>query len=238
MRCPFAIWLPGPEWKTSGALEATGVTLHSAEYDLDPDDKILFNALHSGREASWHFTITRPSWNFPSLLFQHYEDVRTWHCGPGNPYTIGIELEGVAPAKVEGPQYDLLVRLLRWIREERGWNAVCWHRGSRTVRGLTAAIHEHQDFMSTNCAVFTNNQIDPVKLIADLEEGMNVADKAWVLMQTGRKFVKGSAPMVYVVDQHGKLPYVGDHKWFSKMHDWDNVVTHPDEVIAAIPDAK
>ncbi len=165
-RCPDAIWLPGPGWKISGVLEATGVTLHSAEYDLDPDDKILFNALHSERKASWHFTITKDPFAF---IFQHYEDVITWHCGPGNPYTIGIELEGVAPAIVEGPQYDLLVRLLKWIKEDRGWSRV-WHRGRQTATAWMSSIYEHQDWMNTSCAVFSNNQIDPVKLIADLKE--------------------------------------------------------------------
>lgn len=171
MRCPFAIRLDGPPEKTSGRLEATGVTLHSAEYDLPEDQQVLHNALFSDREASWHFTITKPPFAF---IFQHYPiDVRTWHCGPGNPYTIGIEHEGIAPAKIEGVQYDLLVRLLKWIGSEL-WKDAPWHRANSLLEPCRphcqGAIWQHQDWMSTLCAVFSNLQVDPVKLINDLKE--------------------------------------------------------------------
>jgi len=156
-RCPFAIWLPGPPEKTSGTLEAWGATLHSAEYDLPDDEQVLHNALmEPGREASWTFTITRENRYIPAMVFQHYDtNMRTWHCGPGNPYTIGIELERLGDQIIEGPQYDLLVRLLKWLDDGAGW---------------VGRLFEHRDWMATNCAVFSNKQIDPIILTADLEE--------------------------------------------------------------------
>jgi len=168
--CPFAIQLPGPEWKTSGTIEKCGVTLHSAEYDLPEDEKVLYNVLHSSRKASWPFTITRPSWNFPSLIFQHYAlDAWCWHAGPGNPWTHGVELEGIAPQRCEGGQYDNLVRLLKWIREAENWGPQ-YRRSTLDSKNVCGGLYEHQQWMATNCAVFTNKQVDGDKLIHDLKE--------------------------------------------------------------------
>jgi len=148
--------------------EKRGVTIHTAEYDVrDWDEKILYNALFSGRIASWHFTITKEGW-----LFQHYPvDTTCWHCGyPGNLWAVGIECEGIAPDKISGPQYDLLVRLLKWLKENLGWRNG-YHRGLvRSPSVEDAQVYEHRDWMATDCAVFTRGMIDPDFLIIGLKE--------------------------------------------------------------------
>lgn len=173
MDCPFALQLPGPDWKRGynyGTLhlthEKTGVTIHTAEYDLAEDDKILYNALFSDRIASWHFTITKEGW-----LFQHYPvDTTCWHAGyDANLWTVGIECEGIAPDKISGSQYGLLVRLLRWIKEDRNWGTGYW-RDIHASKEFCCGLWEHRDWMATDCAVFSRGMIDAGKLIADLKE--------------------------------------------------------------------
>uniref|UniRef100_A0A6H1ZL99 Putative N-acetylmuramoyl-L-alanine amidase n=1 Tax=viral metagenome TaxID=1070528 RepID=A0A6H1ZL99_9ZZZZ len=179
-KCPFAIQVPGPELKRGYTFDGTryhithskiGMTLHSAEYDLPNDDKVLWNALHGVRVASWPFTITKPPFAF---IFQHFDPEDTcWHAGySANLWTVGIELEGVAPAKVTGIQYDLLVRLMDWLSGELGWRNWDWHKGDihNLFPMLGGCIFEHKQWMSTNCAVFSNKQLSFNQLVIDLEK--------------------------------------------------------------------
>jgi len=171
--CDFALQLPGPERRTGYNNHTTdlthaktGVTIHTAEYDVaDWDEKVLYNALFSGREASWHFTITKEGW-----LFQHYPvGAVTWHCGhTGNLWTVGVECEGYAPNKISGPQYELLVKLLKWIGETENW--IPYRRGTPEHSNVCGGLYEHKDWMDTLCQVFSRGMIDPDQLIADLKE--------------------------------------------------------------------
>jgi hypothetical protein len=162
MRCPFAMWLPGPSSKRGyrGAVlthKKTGAVLHTAEYDTDKDAPTLYNALfEEGREASWTFTITREG-----FLFQHYETgTVTWHSGSyeGNLETEGIEHEGYLPDKIDGPQYTVLVKLLKWLREIHEWEE--WERKKNLWE------HNEQSYSYTDCQVFTAGMLDT--LVTDL----------------------------------------------------------------------
>lgn len=186
-RCPFAIELRGPAHKTSGTSNKGGAVVHSAEYDLPEDEKVLYNALFSGREASWQFTITK----WPFFVFQHYEvEAVCWHAGAtANRWAVGIEIEMIAPGKIEPEQLMLLVKLLLWIKEQLLWDDF------HSV-GYDGRISEHARWMATNCAVFGNNQIDKQLLLANLErkgrpmpiekeEAIGLLDAAIFSMNTG-----------------------------------------------------
>jgi len=194
--CPFAVWCPGPEWKTgySGRDKIhikVGVALHSAEYESTPewdDYTTLHNALFSDREASWTFSICDFLWygQEAAILFQHYPiGTVCWAQGyQGNLWLDSIEHERIAPHKLTGPQYELLVKTLRWVWRERGW---LYHLGignKQTPLGvwegksyLAGWLFDHNAVPgapATDCQVFTRGQIDPQQLLRDLkEEGMD-----------------------------------------------------------------
>ena len=182
--CPFAIWCPGPPEKTgySGKDKThakVGVVLHTMEYESTPewnDATTLHNALFSGREASWTFSICK--FMNGSILYQHYPlDAVTWHAGyQGNLWLIGIETEGIAPGKFTEPQYALLLKLLRWVAGEHGW-ANTWRvyeKGQVFIDDpLQPVVMEHNSVPGappTNCQVFTRGQVDPERLLRDLKE--------------------------------------------------------------------
>jgi len=184
--CPFAIRLNGPPEKTGyrsneGPIDRThakvGVTLHSMEYESTPewdDATTLHNALFSGREASWTFSIVK--FFGGALLFQHYPiGAVCWAQGyQGNLWLDSIETESIAPGKFTEAQYQLLVKLLRWIKEAHGWRDE-WLEGGKDVSLGTSSpwLFEHNAVPgapATNCRVFSNRQVDPVRLLADLQE--------------------------------------------------------------------
>lgn len=186
--CPFALQCPGPEWKRGyGRLgdrvqtthAKVGVVLHSAEYESTPewnDYTTLHNTLFSDREASWTFTICE--FMGGALLFQHYPLGTTcWAQGYlGNLWLDSVEFERIAPHKLTEPMYELLVKLLRWIKQEHGWQEQ-WDVGNRgwvlSGPNTAPALFEHNNTPGappTNCAVFTNEQVDPQQLIRDLKE--------------------------------------------------------------------
>jgi len=177
--CPFAISIPGPDWKRGYSGQnithtKTGIVIHSAEYESEWDEKVLHNALHSGRIASWHYTVTQPPFMF---VFEHYPPETTcWHAGyPANLWTVGIECEGIAPDKIDGQQYELVVKLIRWLQGHRGWSWP-WGIGRAADRNLWLAsgptLWEHNEAQEayTDCQVFSRHMIDPLKLIQDLKE--------------------------------------------------------------------
>jgi len=194
MRCPFALWLPGPPEKTgyNGSQKThpkVGVVLHTMEYESTPewDDAItLHNALFSEREASWTFSICK--FFGGALLFQHYEiGAVCWAQGyDGNLWLDSIETEGIAPGKFTEPQLALLVKTLRWIKEAHGWGE--WvGTGNRNINLAIASrpyLFEHNAVPgapATNCAVFTHGQVDGAKLLAALnaeEEDMDEAERS------------------------------------------------------------
>ena len=192
MRCPFAIWLRGPLEKTgyNGSQKThakVGVVLHTMEYESEPawdDAGTLYNALFSEREASWTFSICK--FFGGALLFQHYEiGAVCWAQGyDGNLWLDSIETEGIAPGKFTEPQLALLVKTLRWIEEAQGWRHhwIVTGRQATLIPQLAPAIFEHAQVPgapATNCAVFTNRQIDGAKLLAALnaeEDDMTEAE--------------------------------------------------------------
>lgn len=169
IECPFAHQLPGPPGKVYSSTPThrkTGACLHEAEYDLPEDNKVLYNVLFSTRQASWHFTITREGW-----LFQHYPlDATCWHCGwPGNLWLIGIELETTKNRKLTEPQYKVLVRLLKWLRQELEWPT--WDVGYYGLPHKEATLWEHNEaqWPYTDCQVFSQRIVDSALLIYDME---------------------------------------------------------------------
>jgi hypothetical protein len=186
--CPFAIPCPGLAEKTgySGKDKThakVGVVLHTMEYESTPewnDATTLHNALFSGREASWTFSICK--FMNGSILYQHYPlDAVTWHAGyQGNLWLIGIETEGIAPGKFTEAQFALLVKTLRWVKEEHGW-LKWWGIGDRTFqlskldqplneRGWLFEHNAVPGASATDCAVFSRGQVDPDRLLRDLRE--------------------------------------------------------------------
>jgi len=256
--CPIAIRLDGPASKTGyNGIQKThakvGVVLHTMEYESTPewnDATTLRNALFSSREASWTFSICK--FMNGAILFQHYPlDAVCWAQGYlGNLWLIGIETEGIAPGKFTEAQYELLVKLLRWLKEAQGWKK--WdgigERGfmlDLAPKDRSTWLYEHNAVPgapATNCAVFTHQQVDSARLLADLKGGdtMTDADRAWVMQFSGGiKLIKGGPPTVYVVDHRGKRPFPGGPTEFLKVgFDWDNVIRLPDTVIGAIPNAQ
>jgi len=153
--CPFAISVPGPDWKRGYSGQnithtKTGIVIHSAEYESGWDDKVLHNALHSGRIASWHYTVTQPPFMF---VFEHYPpETVCWQASyPANLWTVGIECEGIAPEKIDGQQYELLVRLIKWLAEYFEWPDIKseWEIGKGSALGLWLArprtLWEHNE---------------------------------------------------------------------------------------------
>lgn len=184
---PGAIWLPGPPSKTGYQDDAgnrilethakIGCVIHTMEYESTPewnDATTLHNALFSGREASWTFSICK--FMNGSILYQHYPlDAVTWHAGyQGNLWLIGIETEGIAPGKFTEAQCELLVKLLKWIKEAQGW--LPYDIGDRReVLGDWPGgwLYEHNAVPGappTNCQVFTHQQVDATRLLNDLKE--------------------------------------------------------------------
>jgi len=187
--CPWAIWLPGPESKMgyNGTLKThpkVGVALHCMEYESEPqwnDATSLHNALFSGREASWTFSIVKfmgaGKGNDSAILFQHYPiGAVCWAQGyQGNLWLDSIETEGIAPGKFTEPQFQLLVKTLRWIKEAHGWPERWLRGGSGTMIGVIAApyLFEHNAVPGappTDCQVFTHGQVDRTSLLEALQE--------------------------------------------------------------------
>lgn len=192
--CPFAIWCPGPPDKVGyhddygNWVDKThakvGVAVHCAEYESTPewdDYKTLHNALFSAREASWTFSIC----NFfgASILYQHYPiGTVCWAQGyQGNLWLDSIETERLAPHKLTEPQYALLVKTLRWIKEAHGWQEWQGIGGRQTILGedyppilvWIGWLFEHANTPGappTDCQVFTRGQIDPDRLLRDLRQ--------------------------------------------------------------------
>jgi hypothetical protein len=116
-----------------------------------------------------------------SILYQHYPlDAVTWHAGyQGNLWLVGIETEGIAPGKFTEPQYALLVKTLRWIKEEHGWDR--WigkgYKAGTLSEAWEASLWEHNAVPGappTNCAVFSRGQVDPDRLLRDLKEEIDM----------------------------------------------------------------
>jgi len=194
--CDFAIPLPGPASKTGYQDDAgnrilethdkVGIDYHTMEYespDWFDDAKTLYNALFSGREASWIFSICTmfgAAW-----LYQHYPlNAVTWAQGyQGNLWLVGIETESKDKHKFTEPEYALLVKVSKWIKQNLGWGD--WRGvGSRQTKlayGVNGWLFEHNNTPlapGTDCAVFTHGQVDPEQLLRDLrEEDMSFEDE-------------------------------------------------------------
>jgi len=185
--CPFAIRLDGPASKTGyqddegnrilETHEKVGIDYHTMEYespDWYDDAKTLYNALFSGREASWIFSIC--SMFGAAWLYQHYPlNAVTWAQGYlGNLWLIGIETESKDKHKFTPAEYALLVRVSKWIGQNLGWK---WrgvgNRQTKLTYGVNGWLFEHNATPlapGTDCAVFTHGQVDPERLLRDLRE--------------------------------------------------------------------
>jgi N-acetyl-anhydromuramyl-L-alanine amidase AmpD len=137
--CEGAINRPGPAWKQGydglgNSRRDTGAVVHSAEGSLSA----AFSVLDGARRSSWHFTTAKDG-----SFYQHYPlQAVPWHAGfEANIAYVGIECEGVAGEALTAPQFNALVRVLKWVREQEQWGAV--------ARGET--LFEHNEFMATAC---------------------------------------------------------------------------------------
>ena len=185
--CPFAFWLPGPPekvYQSRPTHRKTCVVGHTGEFDVPDDEKVLANVLYSKRQVSWPFTITKPSaLTGKAILFQHYPAGSTcWHCGyPGNLWAEGIELEGFigVPDLVVGEQWDLLVGLLKWLKEHHGWEKK-WELAYLDyfspdyleVLHRPATLWEHNWIQKpyTDCQVFTKGRVSAAQLLIELRK--------------------------------------------------------------------
>jgi len=214
--CSFAIPLPGPASKTGYQDDAgnhilvthekVGLDYHAMEYespDWYDDAKTLYNALFSGRVASWPFSICTmfgAAW-----LYQHYPlNAVTWAQGYlGNLWLIGIETESKDKHKFTEPEYALLVKVSKWIGQNLEWK---WrgvgNRQTKLTHGVNGWLFEHNNTPlapGTDCQVFTHGQVDPERLLRDLkEEDMQstpfiVAGHTYVLTETGFLHVHDNA---------------------------------------------
>lgn len=218
--CPDAVRLDGPEAKTGyDGVQKThakvGVVLHTMEYESTPewnDAKTLYNALFSTREASWTFSICK--FMNGAILFQHYPlDAVCWAQGKqGNLWLIGIETEGIAPGKFTEAQYELLVKLLKWIKEAQGW--IKWDGiGDRdfvlelAAQDRSTWLFEHNAVPgapATNCAVFTHQQVDASRLLNDLQGGdmtLSQTDENWVKATIADMIKKAGPKLLRISDQ-------------------------------------
>jgi len=192
--CPFAIRLEGPASKTGyqddagnrilETHEKVGIDYHTMEYESPgwyDDAKTLYNALFSGREASWTFSIC--SFFTSAVLYQHYPiNTTTWAQGYlGNLWLIGIETESASHHKFTDAEYALLVKVSKWVKQELGWGE--WKgvgsRQTKLTHGVNGWLFEHNNTPlapGTDCAVFTHGQVDPERLLRDLRE----EDMGWM----------------------------------------------------------
>lgn len=135
---PKAIWVPGPAWKNSGPLEATGITGHSAVGFIGG----LHDELFANNLKSWHFT-----GRYDGVIEQHYPiDVRTWHGQGAGAFTVGVEAEGGYQPENEAftpEQLQSLIELFRWIAEVRNF-VLARDVGQRT-------LFEHNEFYNKPC---------------------------------------------------------------------------------------
>jgi len=117
--------------------------------------------LDSWRTASWQFT------NDDSALYQHYpiSDV-CWHAGfEANKKCVGVENTGRKGEPLTDRQYDHLLALHLWLREQ----------GVLTVCERRVDLWEHNEWMATDCP---SGRIPWDRLIADLkEEGMDEEER-------------------------------------------------------------
>jgi len=141
-----------------------------------------------------------------------------------NVVTWSIEHEGFSGEPWTEAMYQADLRLKRYL----------WQRAP----GLILLGHCHID--SVNKANCPGPTWPRARLLADLEDAMTDADRAWVIQFSGGiKLIKGGAPTVYVVDHRGKRPFPGGPTEFVKVgFDWDDVIRLTDTVIGAIPNAQ
>ena len=114
-RYPDSTWRPTDKHGYGGfdTHSQEGVVVHSAGGSLAG----ALSVLDGPREASWHFFITKTG-----QIYQHVDTTQiAWTNGSynANKYFWGIECEGGGPGH-EGepltePQYNALLRLLRWL---------------------------------------------------------------------------------------------------------------------------
>lgn len=149
-----AIKRPGPAWKVGYAVfgrtsKKDSVVDHSSEGPL----AATLGVLDSWRTASWQFT------NDDSALYQHYpiSDV-CWHAGfEANKRCVGVENTGRKSEPLTGAQYNHLVQLHLWLKEQ----------GVLTVCERRVDLWEHNEWMATDCP---SGRIPWDRLIADLKE--------------------------------------------------------------------
>ena len=154
IRCPDAIWLPGPAWKVGyvvlGRTSAkSGVVDHSSEGPF----QATIDVLNGPRNVSWQFT------NDDSGLYQHYDvEAVCWHAGfEANKKFVGCENTGRKGEPLTERQYNNLLGLHRWLKE----------RGVLTVYERRVDLWEHNELWPTDCP---SGRIPWEQLIADLKE--------------------------------------------------------------------
>lgn len=110
-------------WNSRGGTKITTIVVHhmaTTNYDSVP-------GLWATREASAHYGIG------PNGEIRAYvdEEKSAWHCGNGNPYSIGIENCNVSMGpewKVSDKTVDSLVKLIKEIQSRRGPLKIVGHK--------------------------------------------------------------------------------------------------------------
>lgn len=127
--CPFAVWFPGPDWKT-GYLQVGRNSRKQGEVDHSMEGWKFgaHQVLLSPTPSSWHFSIYDDG-----TLEQHYTvSTNCWHCADadgdggiaGNISLVGIEHEGIAGSPLTSKCLNTSIRLTSWLMQEWGFARV------------------------------------------------------------------------------------------------------------------
>lgn len=111
-RCPFAIWLPGPE---HGPLVSVAAVCHMT-YGAERGDVAVGTGARGG--ISFHLYVTKKG-----VVYQFVDTSRVaWHAKGANSWSVGIEVEGRnedglwPDAQVQG-----VARVVMWLTAEHGY---------------------------------------------------------------------------------------------------------------------
>lgn len=150
-RCPFAEWLPSPNFWDQPLPEKRQIVLHHTDGTMAPSVAWLRNGDRPDRTSA-HFVVGRDARTVQLVD----TDRPAWHAIEANMRSVGIEIEEYAGS---GPMPDVqraaLIRLLRWLSETDGYPLVAVN--NRTDRG----VGYHSLWVSTDCPGDTIRSLIP-----------------------------------------------------------------------------
>lgn len=174
VRCPFAIWRPGPLEKIG--YEALGLgwrgpkrgdVKHSAEGEWAGIYSVLDDL---NRRASWQFTVGY-DW-----IEQHYDwDVHCWHAGDvdddggvrANIDFVGIEHLGLAGTPLTPSQIAMTTRLTVWLANQNGRTRFARYPAPNVSGWWLLAEHNQVSDVPTACPSGRVNWVQVMEILED-----------------------------------------------------------------------